>query len=194
MQGEADWADVGESKLDSLQFFESLDRINRAIQGTSDLNEMMRNVLEEVRTIFDCDRAYLLYPCNPDADSWTVPMESTSLEYPGAGVMNVDIPMDPEVAEKMRLLLACDGALKFGLGPKHPLPSNISQRFGIKSFIATALHPKSGDTWEFGIHQCSHSRIWTAGEERLFLEIGRRLTDALTSLLVRRELQESETK
>ncbi|KON47574.1 PAS domain S-box protein [Mariprofundus ferrooxydans] len=194
MQGEADRVETGESTLDSLHFFEGLDRINRAIQGTSDLNEMMRNVLEEVRSIFDCDRAYLLYPCNPDSDSWTVPMESTSLEYPGAGIMNVDTPMDPEVAEKMRLLLACDGALKFGLGPEHPLPSNISQRFGIKSFIATALHPKSGDTWEFGIHQCSHSRIWTAGEERLFLEIGRRLTDALTSLLVRHELQESEAK
>jgi len=192
MQEEPAQTDAETITPDALHFFESLDRINRAIQGTSDLDDMMHNVLEEVRSIFDCDRAYLLYPCNPDSDSWTVPMESTCPEYPGAGIMNVDIPMDQEVAEKMRILLACDGALKFGPGTEHPLPPNISQRFGLKSFIATALHPKSGDVWEFGIHQCTHGRIWTDGEERLFLEIGRRVTDGLTSLLVMRELQESE--
>ena len=46
----------------------------------------------------------------------------------------------------------------------------------------------------FGLHQCSYARVWTAQEQRLFQEIGRRLADALTSLLMFRSLRESERK
>ena len=46
----------------------------------------------------------------------------------------------------------------------------------------------------FGLHQCSYPRVWTPQEERLFQEIGRRLEDALTSLLMLRNLRESERK
>jgi GAF domain-containing protein len=45
-----------------------------------------------------------------------------------------------------------------------------------------------------GLHQCSSPRVWTPQEERLFQEIGRRLEDALTSLLMFRNLGESERK
>ena len=46
----------------------------------------------------------------------------------------------------------------------------------------------------FGLHQCSYPRVWTPQEERLFQEIGRRLEDELTSLLMFRNLGESERK
>src|SRR5215470_696353 len=60
--------------------------------------------------------------------------------------------------------------------------------------MAMALHPKGDEPYLFGLHQCSHARRWTPHEERLFREIGRRLTDALTSLLMFRSLRESERK
>src|SRR5260370_26539512 len=46
----------------------------------------------------------------------------------------------------------------------------------------------------FGLHQCSHSRVWTPQEERLFHEIGRRLADAVDTLLMFRNLRESQRK
>ena len=55
-----------------LWFLESMDAIDRAIQGTSDLEQMMGDVLDVVLMIFRCDRAWLLYPCDPDADSLCV--------------------------------------------------------------------------------------------------------------------------
>jgi PAS domain S-box-containing protein len=55
-----------------------------------------------------------------------------------------------------------------------------------------ALFPKTGEPWVLGMHQCSHPRIWTQEERTLFQEIGRRLSDALTSLLVYRDLCESQ--
>ena len=186
---------VGEAeRLAHLRFFESMDRINRAIQGTNDLEQMMSDVLDVVLAIFKCDRAFLLYPCDPEASSWRVPVERYQPEYPGVLALGLVMPMDEEVAKTLRILLNSGDPVKFGPGTGHELPTEISERFGFKSFMAMALHPKVDKPWEFGIHQCSHPRLWTPEEERLFQAVGMRLTDALTSLLMYRDLQESEQK
>jgi PAS domain S-box-containing protein len=54
------------------------------------------------------------------------------------------------------------------------------------------IYPKTGKPWLFGMHQCSHPRIWKNHEQHLFKEIGRRLADALSSLIIQRNLRESE--
>ncbi len=51
-------------RLANLRFFESMDRVNRAMQGANDLHQAMSDVLDEMLSIFDCDRAWLLYPCD----------------------------------------------------------------------------------------------------------------------------------
>ncbi len=178
-----------------VQFLESMDQINRAMQGTDDLDQMMSDVLEIVLSVFDCDRAFLVYPLDPDASSWCSPMELTRPEHPGILALEVsEVPMDEEVAQIFRLLLNTEAPLKFGTGNPHPLSTDVSNRFNIKSLMAMALYPKAGKPWQFGIHQCSHARIWTSDEERLFQEIGRRLNDGLTSMLTYRDLYESEFK
>src|SRR5262249_55392703 len=57
-----------------------------------------------------------------------------------------------------------------------------------------ALYPKGDQPYMCGLSQCSYPRVWTPQEERLFQEIGRRLEDALTSLLMLHNLGESERK
>ncbi|MGA2403161.1 MAG: PAS domain S-box protein, partial [Syntrophobacteraceae bacterium] len=125
-----------EERLANLRFLESMDRINRAIQGTNDLEQMMSDVLDTVLSIFDCDRAFLLYPCDPEAESWTSPMERTTPEYPGVLALGLEMPMDPDVAETLRLLLASDGPVQFGPGTPYPLPEEVSERFGFKCFMS----------------------------------------------------------
>lgn len=192
--------DITERKLAEQErqshaaFLTSMDRINRAIQGAGDLDSMMSDVLDEVIDIFRCDRAFLMYPCDPSADSWTVPMERTTPEYPGAGILHSALPMTDSVAATLRLLLSSKGAAKLGAGSDHPVHSELTARYGIKSFISVALFPKFGKPWQFGLHQCSHERVWTVQEEQLVVEIGHRLADALTSLLMLRDLRESEAR
>ncbi|HET6421396.1 MAG TPA: PAS domain S-box protein, partial [Geobacteraceae bacterium] len=183
-----------EERLAHLRFLESMDRVNRAIQGTTDLEQMMCDVLDVVLSIFDCDRAFLLYPCDPGAAAWHSPMERSRPEYPGILELGLVMPMDEEVAETLRILLNSGGPVKFGPETGHPLPTDVSERFGFKSFMSMALYPRVGKPWQFGIHQCSYPRVWTPEEERLLQEIGRRLEDALTSLLSYREMRDSKGK
>jgi signal transduction histidine kinase/PAS domain-containing protein len=177
-----------------LWFLESMDAIDRAIQGTSDLEQMMGDVLDAVLVIFKSDRAWLLYPCDPEADSLRVSAEHTRPEYVGALGAGADIPNEPEVADVSRRLLASDGPVRFDPESDCALPSELAERFDIKSIIAMAVHPKVDKPYAFGLHQCSRPRVWTPHEERLFHEIGRRLADALDTLLMFRDLRESQRK
>jgi PAS domain S-box-containing protein len=175
-----------------LWFLESMDGIDRAIQRTSDLEQMISDVLDVVLVTFKCDRAWLVYPCDPEVDSHRVRMERTRPEYVGA--FGVDIPNEPGVASVFRSVLASSGPVRFDPESDCALSSQSTERFNIKSMIAMAVYPKVDKPYMFGLHQCSHPRVWTPQEERLFHEIGRRLADALDTLLMFRNLRESERK
>ena len=177
-----------------LWFLESMDVIDRAIQGTSDLEQMMGDALDVVLVTFRCDRAWLVYPCDPEADFHRVRMERTRPEYVGAFGLGVDIPNEPGVASIFRSVLASSGPVRFDPESDGALPSPSAERFSIKSMIAMAVYPKVDKPYMFGLHQCSDPRVWTPHEERLFHEIGRRLADALDTLLMFRNLRESQRK
>jgi PAS domain S-box-containing protein len=183
-----------EERQAHLWFLESMDQVNRAIQGTNDLEQMMSDVLDAVLSILNCDRAWLVYPCDPEAASWKVPMEHARPEFPGAFVLGLDLPVDPEIAKVFQSVRASSGPVRFGPGSEHPLPAEAAQRFSIQSMIGMAIYPKGDKPYMLGLHQCSYPRVWTPREERLFQEIGRRLEDELTSLLMFRNLGESERK
>jgi diguanylate cyclase (GGDEF)-like protein/PAS domain S-box-containing protein len=177
-----------------LHFLESLDRVNRVLQGEGNIEQIMDKALREVRSIFECDRAYLLYPCDPQAPSYAVPIESTTSKYPGAGARGMEVPMDDFVSSLMRTLLDSDHSLKLGAGTDIPISDFLREEFSIRSFLAVALRPRVDRPWQFGIHQCSYDRVWSDQEMRLFEEIGHRLSDGLNDLLITRNLRESEER
>ena len=177
-----------------LWFLESMDRVNRALQETVDLDQMVTDVLDVVLAIFECDRARLLYPCDPEVASDRLAMERTRPEYPGTFALGADIPTGPEVARVYRLVLASSGPVRLDPASEHAMAPELAERLGVKSMMVMAIYPKLDKPYAFVLHQCSHPRVWTPQEERLFQEIGWRLAGALDMLLMLRSLRESERK
>jgi len=178
-----------EERIVHLRFFETMDRVNRAIQGSSDLEEVMREVLEVALADFGADRVWLCYPCDLQATTCTVPMERTRPEYPGALAQGVVFPADAEILATFRAVLAAGQPVPFGEGAELPLAQGAVRGFGIKSMLATVVYPKGDKPYLFGMHQCSRVRAWTPAEQTLFQAIARRLADALTTLLAYRDLE-----
>ena len=170
-----------------LWFLECMDRINRAMQRTNDVEGMTHGVLEEALAIFKCDRVDLFYPCDPDTPTWRAVMEHAHADYPGAFALGQALPVDARAAQYLRDMLDAPGAV-VGSG----IPPEICARLGIRSTIAITVRPRGDKPYLFGLHQCSYARAWTTVERRLFEEIGRRLEDALTSALAHRNLLASE--
>ncbi len=183
-----------EVHLAHLRFFESMERIDQAIREETDHDKMLRNVIDTVFSVFSCDRAWLLYPCDPDAPSFRVPMEFSSPDYPGALALNKDVPMTPSAVRDCREALAADGPIPYGPGCEKPVSGDTAKRFSIQAQMFMAIYPKVGKPWLFGMHQCTYARVWTKKEQRLFKEIGRRISDGLSSLLFLRDLQKSEER
>jgi diguanylate cyclase (GGDEF)-like protein/PAS domain S-box-containing protein len=177
----------------TLHFFASMDRVNHAIQETNNLEQMMGDVLEVVLSIFECDRAWLVYPCDLESTTWRASMERTRPEYPGVSSLGLELPIDPEVLGAFRTVLTSDGPVRFGPGSPHPL-ATVAEQFGVQSMLAMATYPKGDKPYMFGLHQCSHARAWTAEDTTLFQEIGRRLADGLSSMLAYRNLRGNEAR
>ncbi|MBK8031365.1 MAG: hypothetical protein IPK17_18110 [Chloroflexi bacterium] len=138
-----------EERLAHLRYFERMDQVNRAIQGTNDLDQMLRDVLDTLLAIFECDRASFVYPCDPEAPLWCVPMERTRPEYPGLLPIGVELPLDPVGAHVYRLLRASPDPVLFGPGAMHPVPFEMAAAFHVQSFIAMAFYPKVRNAWSF---------------------------------------------
>jgi two-component system cell cycle sensor histidine kinase/response regulator CckA len=177
-----------------MWFIESMIRVNEALYGTPDLEQMMSDALAVVLSIYNCDRASLVYPCDPEAASWRAIMEQSRSEYPGPPALGLEVPVDQDFASAFRTLIASSTPVKFGPGSPHPLPGEIARLSQVQSQLAMAIYPKGDKPWAFVIHQCSYPRVWTSEEERLLQAIGNRLADGLTTLLAHRSLRESEER
>jgi diguanylate cyclase (GGDEF)-like protein/PAS domain S-box-containing protein len=178
----------------NLRFFECMDQVNQALQETIDLDAKMGRVLELALALFGCDRAWLLYPCDPEAPGWSVRTERARLEFAGAGAgaLDCEVPMTPDTRDMLAALQAALGPIAFAPGAERPVPETVRVRFGVQSQLAMAVHPKIAKAYAFGLHQCGRARVWTEDDQRLFEAIGRRLEDALSSQLAHLELRERE--
>ena len=181
--------DRTESERKSLHYFECLDRVTRVFAQASDVEALIRQTLCVVLEIFCCDRAWLLFPCDPEAKRWRIIYEATQPERPGALAMNVDFPMDEAVAAIFRDALQTPDPVTYGVHRAHPWSG--APNFDIQSEIHIALRPRRGAPWLLGMHQCSYARDWSPEEARLFHEIAQRLADALTNILYTRELEQT---
>ncbi|MDM8542466.1 PAS domain S-box protein [Desulfococcaceae bacterium HSG9] len=184
-------AAANQKSLEHTHFLESMGLIDTAIRKAADLDQMMNDVLQTVLEIFQCDRAWLLYPCDPDTSSWRVIMECTRPEYPGACAAKDEYPISAELADGFRQLLESSDPITAEIKPGE---HDWNKENAIRSNISMALQPRLGRAWQFGLHQCTHTRIWARDEKELFKEIGRRIEDSLSSLLFLRDLKDSEER
>ncbi len=189
--------DITERKQDEearLYFFSSMEQIDRVIRQETDVEQMLRNVIYQVFCIFQADRVWLLYPCDPDAKTFRIPIEHTKPEYPGALALNLEMPTTPFIVKDFQEALSIDGPLDYGPDCEMPLVGDNFEQFSVKAQMFMAIYPKIDKPWLFGMHQCAYARKWSAEEKALFKEIGRRISDGLSSLLFFRDLKKSEEK
>jgi diguanylate cyclase (GGDEF)-like protein/PAS domain S-box-containing protein len=170
------------------QYLSSLEQISLAVSGVWNTDELAQEAVKSLLDIFSADRAWMVYPCDPDAPELSLPAEATRPEYPGAFQAGAAVPMDAAAVSIIKMALAADGPIVHMFTGEN-LPE-WAARFEIKSMMILALTPKAGRPWLMGLHQCSHARVWTEQEQRLFADIGDRLSETLTGLLLREQLEE----
>jgi two-component system sensor histidine kinase/response regulator len=178
---------------DEVWFRENLDRVAFLFSRARDLDDLLNELAGLLLEIFAADRAWLAYPCNPDAAIMRVPIEVTRPEYPGAFADQAEIPVDEAIRAQVRATLASPEPLVVDLAAMDEPPA-VSVRYGVKTMMVTAVRPRNEEAWLMGLHQCSHARQWSARERRLYQAIAERASEALLLHVVNQKLRVSESR
>lgn len=177
---------------EDLHFFASLEKVTRALKSKGK-DQIVDNVLDAVFSIFKPDRIWLFYPCDPYAQTFKVLSEKNNPDFPGALTTGQQVPLTTEAA--VTIQKAIDSGVPTVFGPESGNDlDDVAKQFSVQSQMIMAIHPKRGKPWMFGMHQCSYARIWSNYEQNLFKEISNRIVDTLSSVILLRELEDSENK
>lgn len=187
-------SDQGLAGARELRHLEKIGLIEEAIRKGRGLEALMTQVVDALRQVFDADQAWLVTPCDPDRTSFCVPFRSYHPDHAIPSSPDEELPITPQVAQATRAALQAAAPLPMGPGYEHALPDVPKRDFGAKSALIIALHPDVGPPWLMGLHQCSFAREWTAREQRLFLDISGRITDALSNMLLNKDLDDSRQR
>ena len=171
-----------------VYYLEGMQHIIGAIGISPDPEVWLNNIIVAIREQFGVDRAWLLYPCDPVAVSWSVPVESTVPEYPGAFQIDEVVPMDPTSAQILQDALDSDEPMVMESMPR----DEVSKRFSICSQMLFVVRPRFDKPWLLGMHQCSHERTWSREERQLFKDIAIRIEDLLSTRQLYLELKNRE--
>ena len=171
-------------QIEQLRVLDSLEVVNPIIIEATYLDVMLGQVLQEFLNFFSCDRAWLLYPCDPDAATYRVPMEQTRPQWPGAECKGLDIPTDKLAKQVFASALATSNAVRYD-PEEHPLNPDeaVNTAYSIRSQLTISIHPKIGKPWLLGIHHCTAPVVYSQNDCDLFKTLGNRLADGLSSLL-----------
>jgi PAS domain S-box-containing protein len=172
--------------------FQSLcyDRINKIIINSEDMEKMLNDILDSMLDIFNCDRAWILFPCDPEAESYSLPFMRHRPDWPQK--VGYSVKITEEARELLKEILTSEDPIVYDPLSQKKVRKYIQETYFVKSQMVAALLPKIGKAWEVGLHQCSRERIWTTADQLLFKGICRRMADGLSSMLLFRELSRAK--
>ncbi len=171
-----------------------MERITQINLSTDKFEDVLSKLLEMVLDTFEADRASLLYPCDPEAPSWGVPMERTRPEWPGLFEMGGSLPQSPEIAAVFAEMLTADGPMLYGPFAPRPVPPQVAAQFAIQSQMQVVLRPKVGKPWLLVMHHCKRAHPYPSDVVHLFSAVAKRISDYLSASISLKRLQESEER
>ena len=177
-----------------MNFLNAIERISRITSSTNSIDIMLKKVLTEVLDIFGCERAWLLYPCDPDAASWHVPMSQHRTQWRGPPT-GTEVEMSDGVRQIFRTALTSNHPTAFNSRDNSDcFDDPLFVEFNIQSQLIQPIFPKRDKPWLLGIHHHNQQAEYSAHEKDLLEEIARRIEDSLTTLTSLRNLLESEER
>lgn len=177
-----------------LRLLDLVERISQICLASEDIEDMLGGALDSTLEVFKADRAWFLYPCDPDATSCSIVMERTRPEWPGLFAQQRAMPTDGEISRLFEELLSTEAAIQYASGSEHPVPQFATEQYSVKSQLMIALRPKLGGAWAFGIHHCDHEILHDEEGLQLFTAIAERIGEALSILITIRQLSENEKR
>ena len=181
----------------TLRYLEDMDRFNTILirtGGTTNLPEILRELLEAMLPAFDADRTWLISPCDPGAATWKLAMECRTSE-PGTA-NNSNLEFETSAEDRLLFAHALQAQQPFLYNEKEGQFSRSAifkqQESAATMFIV--LNPPKGKPWLLGIEQHHQRPKWRKEHKNLLRQIAIKTADCINSYLLLDELRIKEAK
>ncbi len=151
---------------------DSLQEVSNLLSKENNLHNMFKIFCDYMFKIFNPDRVFVMY-VDFDINKLIVPYESSNENYPGAGKLNIQVPINDIQLNIYKSILKLTEPLILNHSEmkkllKAPYAEIWEQMVLPKSAVIFHFNIKDV-VWICGVHQCSFERVWT-DEEITFLK------------------------
>lgn len=143
----------------------------------------LKIILRHTLKALNADRCWLLYPCDPTAESYLVPIEETTPDYPGANILKAYTPTNPicqHVSEDAKLAEAVVYNVK---AASEPALQEGYEFFKIQSQMGCKIEPNDTKAWCIGVHHCAQATDYSGDDKALLVAVSKRIKTSLNHLL-----------
>ena len=162
----------------TLSVLNALNHLSDVISRDIDSLALMEASVRVFREIFDVDRAWLVYPCDPKSPACKVCYEDARPGISDLITPNCHIDVTRDVAGLFKSALAAKEPIIQKRGQGDVFGSSGDGKFKKFSSISLALKMQNDRPWLLEMHRCGHQHEWTEDERCLFHYAGQRLCEA----------------
>ncbi|MGB1427192.1 MAG: bifunctional diguanylate cyclase/phosphodiesterase [Cycloclasticus sp.] len=160
-----------------------LNRIDDILNLTLPAYLKLKLVLRTTRKELGADRCWLLFPCNPNAKQYLVPLEDTSIKHPGTNRLKISSSANPAFQQIINQALTSQSTISVELSSKSsPELKQIYKQFHVKSQMACQIPIENKDGWVIGIHHCEHYHHYAEEDKRLLTTVANKIRLSLNQL------------
>jgi PAS domain S-box-containing protein len=186
---ERDLSDAATASRNRL--LRGLERLSAATTAAFDPDTVLNDLLRVVQDLLRVDRAWLLYPCDPEATEVRILAEAAVPGCPSDPPTDRGIPLDDALRALIRSALDTSDPLP---DPDPRVAPALGGGFAPRSRMVVAVRPKGDRPSLMGLHLCRAEHTWGEDDRTLARALAGRLADILDVLAVRRALTESEER
>ena len=180
--GKLDTFDVDTNEKERIQA--GIGEIHNIINSSSKSNIIVRKTLITFMNLIQCDRAWLLYPCNPYAETYRIPIECARPHWPGAKVDGIDIPVDSHARDTFLLALKENKPVCFDAKENSSfLKADVMRDYHIKSQLLVTVKSVREHPFLLGIHNCEKAKKYSKLDCAIIEEIASQLNLILSKTL-----------
>ncbi|MCF6323199.1 MAG: EAL domain-containing protein [Gammaproteobacteria bacterium] len=179
--------------LINIDLIDSLQRFSEASNSSSNIEEVMNNSLDELLSIFECDRAWLLHPCDPNAVCFDVKMEKTRPQWPGSCAENTSTAITPVYQQLFEQFLVTTGPTIIDTR-RDIFAREALEVYSTKTQLSIVIKTRMGKPWLLGLHHCEDHHDFSDDEVMIFNELANRLAESLNGMLALQTARRSEER
>ena len=171
-----DITELVQENTNLLSYIDTIEKIHPILEQANNIEEMLADILNLVQNVFESDRVFLISSQDLNELDQIHPFEIVRGEYQEIFTeknANNVILYNKETYEKIK-----ENKLNVSLS------SNFGKETDYNAYSEMIIPMMNIDSnpYFLGVHQCSFDRKWSELEQKLFLDISRRLSDAIVRL------------